>query len=524
MSRIGESFMAAISAFRTSWVNGAVEAPGVRNAYANVDASYKIMWGYYANSSYDMLMWWSAYRDKKRLYRHTRSLYNPVRRLVDLYAGLVWPGVLTMDKDIPKHVPVATPIPPDTPENIRAAIDQLFQWTNFASQRYALVRYGACLGNVMVEIIDDLDSGKIAFDVMWPGFVKDLKLDYSGHVKEYTIEYQFEDQDDGRVYTYRREVTQESISTYRDREPHSYDGVPARYDNPYGFAPAVWVPHSNVGGIYAAPAIRNIDKIDELNSMVSHINDQTHKILSAPIILAVHSPDATLPAVDDVNSYDVTDADQRETINFLEANTGAQAQTITLPQGQSLEHLEALLGEVERDHPELAMWPKLREMTQISGIAAERLFGDVLVYVREAQANYDASLIRLCQMSMAIGGMRAAEGKGGWAESNYQRDKFKPFNLDSYKKGDLDFTILSRPLVPPTEQEAMQIQILQAQVDRLEMEMQQPQVAADRDVQVQLPNSIYGRLRGVAGVPKNQGGPGDGPQATASTAQDMAKK
>jgi hypothetical protein len=49
--------------------------------------------------------------------------------------------------------------------------------------------------------------------------------------------------------------------------------------------------------------------------------------------------------------------------------------------------------------------------------------------------------------------MRANEGLGGWAEQSDQQKKFRPFGLDSYQKGKLDFSILPRPLVPPTRTE-----------------------------------------------------------------------
>jgi len=486
-------------------------ATGVRGDFYDRTAAYDLLWSYYTNNAYDSLSSaWNILQIKNNYYRHTRPIFNPTRRLVDMYAGAVWPGVLNAEPDdIPSHAQLAVPLPEKTPKQLRAAINQIWQWSNFSAQRYTMVRYGAALGNVMVEIIDDVDRGKVVYDIIWPSYVTDLELDYGGHVKAYSIEYKSEDFTTDKEFVYRRDVTAERISTFYDDRPYSYNGVPSSYANPYGFAPAVWTSHANIGNVFGMPALRNVTKIDELNSLVSHANDQIHKVLSAPIVLALHSPDAPLPDKK-TEEVELNAVQSREAIDYIEANTDAQVHTISLPEGQALKHIQVLLDEVERDHPELSMWDKMRGMSQVSGIAVERLFGDASNYIREAQTNYDTSLIRLCQMSIAIAGMRRSEGAGGWSEDNYQRAKFDGYSLESYKDGELDFYILPRPMVPLTEQEAMQIKILRAQAERLEAEMNQPQQAVqpgqeNRAEAVNLPNAVYGRLArlGTGPVPVN---------------------
>jgi hypothetical protein len=39
---------------------------------------------------------------------------------------------------------------------------------------------------------------------------------------------------------------------------------------------------------------------------------------------------------------------------------------------------------------------------------------------------------------------------GGWSELTAQQAKFKPFDLESYARGDLDMSIMPRPLLSPT--------------------------------------------------------------------------
>ncbi len=488
----------------------------VRNDYYNRNDVYQYLWSYYTNTAYDELdSVWLRLRTRSKYYRHTRAIFNPVRRLVDFYAGVIWPGALTANpEDLPSNAQVAVPLPKKTPKALRDAMDQLWQWSNFGVQRYGLLRFGAALGNVLVEIVDDVESGKVTWDIVRPGYVRDMHLDNSGFVKSYSVEYKYEDREDGKDYTYRREVSQETIKTYRNDEPYSYYGVPSSYPNPYGFAPAVWMSHANVASIFGLPAVRNVSKIDELNSLVAHANDQIHKLLSAPIILALHDPEAPLPdppegATQSSVGMTIAADPSREAIQYIEANVGASVHSLNLPDGQAIKHIEMLLDEVERDHPELSLWQAMREMTQVSGIAVSRLFGDAKAYIDEAASAYDTSLVRLIQMSTAIAGMRQSEGAGGWAEDNYQRKKFASFDLDSYRKGDLDFYILPRPLIPLTEQEAAQLKILNAQAEKIVNELENPQPmlrpsgVAENGVSpsgINTANGINGRLARLGGA------------------------
>jgi hypothetical protein len=60
-------------------------------------------------------------------------------------------------------------------------------------------------------------------------------------------------------------------------------------------------------------------------------------------------------------------------------------------------------------------------------------------------------------MAMAVGGYRANSGNWGPTLNDQQR-VFLPFNLESYVRGQLNFTILPRPLVPLTEMEQLELE------------------------------------------------------------------
>jgi len=84
--------IAAATAFQRTFADPA----GARQAmsYQAQTENYRYLWHWYANSVYEDMAQWQPYKAQYRLYRYIRSMYNPCRRLVDFYAGAVYPGNL----------------------------------------------------------------------------------------------------------------------------------------------------------------------------------------------------------------------------------------------------------------------------------------------------------------------------------------------------------------------------------------------------------------------------------------------
>lgn len=444
---------------------------GPRDPFAAQRARYNYLWHYYQNTAFDDLALWSGYKARNRLYRHIRSVYNPARRLVDFYAGTVYQGVLTTDaRRLPGGVQTAIPFAEDTDPALLAAVGQLWRWSNWQSNMGVMVRYGAALGDCLVDIVDDVQNRKVYFDVLWPGWVADLELDSMGNVKRRAIEYIVDPGEPGQGrYTYRHEIDGDEIRTYRNGELYDYDGAGAVQPNPYGFVPSVWIRHTNVGGDHGDPALRNLGKWDELNALAAHALDQVHMLLATPPLISGNGvsivggrpqKDAATVELDDPSAG-------RERLRLIRGDAGSDIKHLHLDAGQTLEHIDRLIKEVEADHPEITMYNQLREMTQVTGPGADRLFGDVASLVLAARAEYDTQSVKLFQMGTAIAGWRLA--RGDWGETDRQRAVFAGYDLESYGRGDLDLEILPRPLVPvsPTEQIALERQRLGLESDRM---------------------------------------------------------
>jgi len=494
---------AGLTAFRQRLADpGSAGQPAAgRGSFNGRIDQYALYWSWYRNEAFEDLATtaaqWARYKSQYRLYKQTRILYNPVRRLVDFYAAQVYPGVLAIDGSrLPDGVPLAIPLAEDTPEALKHAIGQWWQWANWQAGKSVLVRYGGCSGDVLVELLDELDRGKITRNIVWPGLVRDdLQLDATGNVLFYAMEYRAL-APDGTPYVYTKEVSKESIRTLRNHELFSYDGTPPEIENPYGFVPAVWCKHVDLGGDFGAPAIRAIGKLDQLNSMAAHIHDQMHKAIANPVVFwsggsitnifgARKNRDTEQQKVD----IDLPDNTDRDSVLMLKGPIGGKVESLLgeLNPAEALPWIESLLAEIEHDHPELSMYRELRAMSQVTGPAAIRLMGDVSGTVLEAQANYDQQMMKLQQMAVAMGGFRA--NSGAWsatpAQLTRQQKKFLPFDLESYARGELDHEIMPRPLVALTA------------LEQLEYERARLELEADRaGVQTALQ---AGRIAGAAG-------------------------
>jgi hypothetical protein len=417
---------------------------------------------------------WSTYKSNYLLYRHTRPIYSPVNRLATFWSNTVYPGVLSLDgQQLPDGVPLAIPLAEDTPDALAAAIAQWWSWSNWQSLMRVYVLYGAVAGNVLVEVQDELDRGKVTARVWWPANVADLTLDSSGNVKYFALEYPLTD-DDGTPYTYRKEVDGDTFSTYRDGELYDYteDGTGKQWANPYRFVPAVWAKHTDIGTDYGAPAIgASLGKVNELNSVAAHAHDAIHKAVENPRVLwdggGTKKDDGTTGKKGPTDEFSATDKNTRETLGIYHGPLGGHVESLTgnVPLGDVMTYIDKLLGEIEQDHPALAMYREMRAMSTLTGPAAARVMGDVAGDYYGVCAGYDMNLRKLQQMCVAIGGYRA--NSGDWERPlTLQQEKFMPFGLKSYERGELDHDVLPRPLIPPTEKELLEMQLLRNSVEQ----------------------------------------------------------
>ena len=419
---------------------------------------YAARWSRYNNSLFDKASSydWQRYKQNYKLYRNIRSLKNPCKNLVEFYVASLYPGRISKDGlAFPDGTPSAIPFSEDTNERLIAAIVQIWQWSNWQAKKSKQIRFGGALGDVLSEVVDDVQRGKVYLDIVWPGRVCDLELDHAGNVVRYVLEYPVISNDER--YVYRKEVDKQVFRYFKDGELFDY-GNGAETPNMYGFVPATWTKFQDADGDRGVPAFAGSEALfDELNGLLSMTVDQVEKILRSPSVLwgNVNIP-ANTPAKRGTTNEFTDQQNEQESQMYMKGGQGGPVESLVAPLDFAGVDITVgrLISAIEENHPEITVYRMLREMTQVTGPAAARLIRDVTSKVEEIQATFDQSNMSLWRMAVAIAGMRANDGS--WPELTAQQQKFTPFGLESYARGDLDMSIASRPLLTPTALEMAQ--------------------------------------------------------------------
>jgi hypothetical protein len=413
---------------------------------------YRRNWEFYRNTAFEELAYWSQYMNQKGLYKNTRLIYNPIKRQVNFYAGKVYPGRLSVDgRDLPYTVRNAIPFPDRMDQRLKEAVAQLWEWSNWQAKSKVMIRYASTAGNCLVEIIDDVEKGKVRFEVIWPEMVKDFSLDGFGNLNWYELEYQTVGED-GEEYTFYKRVDKESITYRRNGELFNYDGQGGRVELGYGFVPAVWVKHKDLGGDFGVDCFDgDYVKLEELNSLATHGLDNLHKNIDPPLIAWTNT--SLRNALKDMRtSQEANEYDERRDFKLLRGGENGKLEPMVgkLVTLELLEQVKSLLAEIESSNPELVYYQMMRDKQYVSGPGARSMIGDAETNYDEASANYDLASRKLFEMAVAIAGTRYEMNLGGWQLGTRQQEKFSGWNLDSYAKDELNVEITPRPLMPWT--------------------------------------------------------------------------
>lgn len=430
---------------------------------------------------------YSPFLSDQRVYRNTRLLWKHYEAVVNFYAASIYQGDLSTDgKQLPDGTRGAIPIDPqvneDQAKDLMTAIAELWTAWNWRQQMSLRPMYGAALGDVLTELVDDVDRGFVYPQVVWPGRVVAIELDYVGNVMTYALEYMVSETDAKGVtetYKYRKEVDKREFRYFKNGDPEDYYGDGPVVPNPYGFVPAIWDRHrigapGSVRGLSAADGTRQA--LLELNSIFSHGFDFQRKKFAMPIVIAgrVSKPGqseigaAAPPKLRDERWAREQRDKQARSQEFLETdNENTKILDVSFDVGKTLEMIAELRKGIEAENPEGRFYAELRSMTQVTAPGAERLMGDVKARVDLARAGYDMQTVKLLQMALSMCGFRA--NSGAWrrrpdvngvmrsVELTRRQQAFLPFNLDTYHKGEMDFGISTRPLVIPTENERVEL-------------------------------------------------------------------
>ena len=448
--------MAAYQAFREPSL---IADPLHEEDFADFDSRrlrYTLYWSFYENTAYrDVHSWSELYKTKFGLYKYVRNIYNPAYRLAEFWKAHIWGGALDDAAGDGERIPSALPIQTEN-DALRAAIAQLWQWSNWSTQKDIITLHGAAMGDVGIQIVDDIERGKVYLKVVHPATIKSVTRDPFGHIKAYTFEETRADprhSRDGRtvIYTETAERDGDSVvyRTYLDGQPYAWNGQREEWEEVYGFIPLVIIQHNNVGLDWGWAEMHPLrSKIHEVDDLSALLHDQIRKSSQAKwLATGIAEPKKEIKPTATASTVYRPEPDREEERMYY-AKEGARITPFVAPLdivGVAAE-IKAIIEEMERDYPELQMdiWNAgSNESGRALRIARQR----TETKAQARRANYDSELVRAQQMAIAIGGYR------GYGE------EFRGFGLDSYAAGQLDHQIGKRSVFATDPLDDLEIEL-----------------------------------------------------------------
>jgi len=406
-----------------------------------------------------------------------RGIYNPAAAIVDFYVKYVLTGRLG-----PEGEDVDLTIAADNARIVEPLL-KIWRWSNLQTEKDLIPFYAANLGDCLLVVVDrppartgpdTIRAGRVWIEVRHPGELVDYDLDERGNLTYAKLESVAYERDAisgmKRGYTYGRIFTKTEYRTEKDREPFAYraDGLTG-WPNPHGFVPLVLVQHKRVGDDFGVNAYHNgLSAINELNLQASYLSALVGEHLGPQ--WAVFG--ASIPAGGLARDGKVWGFPQ---------GSDAKALIADLRVADAYVHLNAIRKHLEDLFPELAL-PRLREGSQLTGVAVRGMLTDLIKNGELARDNYEAALVRAGQMALTMGANVGGSGQSLWGS-----------DIGTYEADEFDHRYHWPPILPLSELEQLQVDAEKAALER--------EIAVGKPV-VQAP------FTADTGTAANQGGQG----------------
>lgn len=376
---------------------------------------YELLWAYYENNDLYQRLAEMGIIGEECL----KPLRNPAWKAVEFYTSLVWPGSL----------PTAIPIVGE--ERIKSAIEQIWAWSNWGSQKQVAVRHAAVTGDVYLKVAQS--SSRVFIQVIKPHLVTEKRADE----RDFITYCRLDSVRNGKGYT---EIWDKSAGVVKIWEGHG--GViderrPTQILplSTWGidFIPIVHIRHLHLGGEFGTGAFTlAIDKIDEANRQATRLhkmlfrhNDVTHAISAN----GVDPTGRPMPALKPTKELLEVGG---ERFISLPGTATIQQLVPNLPYGDALAIIHAQMAEIASDLPEVRFF-SLYDLPEASGRAVRLVMTPALMRAQEVRGNHETGLVRCHEMALTIAKNVL---KGGFA------------NVGSYENGDFVHTMADRPILP----------------------------------------------------------------------------
>lgn len=407
---------------------------------------YDIAIAYENNTIYDDLLAAAfTLRQEERLYKFIRGIKNPVKQENVLLQSYTYKG--TIDTEAFKIGALPIRFENDT---LLEPTKQVVKWSNLDQLLAPYVHDAALLGDAAIWICDDPVRQRVRLELLDPAYIKYIERDEVGNVKSVVIEYQYQEQPDvelykpsmggafqlqtARLYTKTIKVTGDSFQTFRDGKPWGFyadvnGNLVPEWDNIYGFVPLKIGHYARGKDDWGVNSFFGTARrlIDEVNDQASIIHDSIRNVV-VPLLQAKGVSSSSEITISRENRDGVA-------IAYLPSPEAA-LEPVSIP--LDLAGANAIMtgrgNDLEKVMPVLAL-QRIRDIGgNLSGVAIQNMFGDATSQIENLRKQLDPVLIGAIQMAITIGGIRHYNG-------------FNGFNVSSYDAGDMEMSIMPRPVI-----------------------------------------------------------------------------
>ncbi len=304
-----------------------------------------------------------------RLYRGTKALFLNCSRAVDVDVGMIPGGWLLAE---------------DAPEGWQTAIDQVFAWSDWATDGPLYVHYGAVYGVTGLKMCDLREQKRAVIKPIDPTTFMLVRTGQYDKTPKLAIIVERRSDEAGE-YEYAELLDAATIQTYRNGAPYGYDGRPESYPNDMGFVPLVERHHLLTGDELGECTYQKaIPILDEVNELASYLADIIRKHAEAQWVIIGAEPS------DLVKSGD----------NIWFVPQGGDAKPLVA--GIDIAGVLAFIQEIAKNAhdalPELA-FEELKSKTQIATATLEIQLMELVLKIKRSRPNYDHGLADALRMA-----------------------------------------------------------------------------------------------------------------------------
>lgn len=415
---------------------------------------YDLHWSMYKNNTYrDIHHFARQYKAQFGLYRHTRGVYSPSKRLADFYRAHLMGGSLDPSAGDGSEIASALPIE-GADDATRRTIARLWWDSNWEARKGVYTLWGTVLGDVFLAAVPDETLALMRMEVWHPGTISYLQRDPSGDVLAYQRRQTRSDprtprpDASGNVPGTRDVEFLEEASiengkvitrTYLDRRPFDWR-IDPRTGLPFGDGPNAkpewvaawdWIPlyhaqHIDEGLGWGASELEGgRAKIDEVNDLGSKLHDQVRRMVEGAWLFTGMVEPTEKPAAPRTPATKKNPEPGRQEMKTIyEQNANARPWSLVgdLDIAATSAEIRQALDSMEDDYPELR-FERLRLGGSVSGEALRIARQPAAARVQERRPAYDYALV-CCQMAaIAIGGSLRFDGYEGHSLASYSTRK-----------------------------------------------------------------------------------------------------